>query len=234
MTTPDTNTPTSFVQRALLLECATLSDALDRCNSVGQCYKIAPCDGKFRMAGHAYTVLYRPAGFDEDGHVGDYIDDVAPGSVIVIDNRGRDDVGTWGNILTEMAHHRRMAGTVIDGINRDVALCRSLNYPIFSRGNWMRTGKGRIQLAGLQVPVQIGGVTVHPGDLVCGDADGVVVIPHSMQATVLEIAEDIAAEENAIRAGVRKGMRMDEARREHHYHHLQSPHYDEVAELKRD
>ena len=55
-----------------------------------------------------------------------------------------------------------------------------------------------------------------------------------MQATVLEIAEDIAAEENAIRAGVRKGMRMDEARREHHYHHLQSPHYDEVAELKRD
>lgn len=215
----------SFIERALRLDCAALSDALDRSGIAGQCYKIAPCDRKFRMAGHAYTVLYRPAGFDEDGNVGDFIDDVPPGSVITIDNRGREDVGTWGNILTEMAHHRKMAGTVIDGINRDVALCSELNYPIYSRGNWMRTGKGRIQLAGLQVPIQIGGVTVHPGDLLRGDADGVVVIPHSMQEQVLRYAEEITAKENAIRAGIRDGMRMDEARRQFSYHHLQSPKY---------
>lgn len=224
MTVPST-TP-SFIERALLLDCAALSDALDRSGIAGQCYKIAPCDRKFRMAGHAYTVLYRPAGFGDEGHVGDYIDDVPPGSVITIDNRGRDDVGTWGNILTEMAHHRKMAGTVIDGINRDVALCSDINYPIFSRGNWMRTGKGRIQLAGLQVPVQIGGVTVHPGDLLRGDADGVVVIPQSMQEQILTIAEEITAEENAIRSCIRNGMRMDEARLQYRYHHLQSPDYD--------
>lgn len=217
-----------YVARALRLDCAALSDALDRSGIAGQCYKIAPCDRKFRMAGHAYTVLYRPAGFDEEGFVGDFIDDVAPGSVIVIDNRGRDDVGTWGNILTEMAHHRKMAGTVIDGINRDVALCSELNYPIYSRGNWMRTGKGRIQLAGLQVPVQIGGVTVHPGDLLRGDADGVVVIPQSMQAQVLNYAEEITEQENAIRAGIRAGLRMDEARKQYKYHHLQSPGYDKA------
>lgn len=212
-----------FVERALRLDTAAISDALDRSGIVGQCYKIAPCDRKFRMAGHAYTVLYRPAGHDEEGYVGDFIDDVEPGSVIVIDNRGRDDVGTWGNILTEMAHRRKMAGTVIDGINRDVALCSELNYPIFSRGNWMRTGKGRIQVAGLQVPVQIGGVTVNPGDLLRGDADGVVVIPRSMREKVLDDAEQISARENAIRACLREGMRMDEARKMHHYHHLQSP-----------
>ncbi|WP_334187067.1 RraA family protein [Noviherbaspirillum sp.] len=222
----------SFVARALRLDCAAISDALDRSGIVGQCYKIAPCDRKFRMAGHAYTVLYRPAGHGDDGHVGDFIDDVAPGSVIVIDNRGRDDVGTWGNILTEMAHRRKMAGTVIDGINRDVALCSELNYPIFSKGNWMRTGKGRIQLAGLQVPVQIGGVTVHPGDLLRGDADGVVVIPQSMQEKILSDAEQITAEENAIREAIRGGARMDEARSRHHYHHLQSPDYTKVAETK--
>ena len=219
----------SFVARALKLDCAALSDALDRSGIVGQCYKIAPCDRQFRMAGHAYTVLYRPAGFNEDGHVGDYIDDVPPGSVIAIDNRGRDDVGTWGNILTEMAHYRKMAGTVIDGINRDVALCSELNYPIFSRGNWMRTGKGRIQLAGLQVPVQIGGVSVHPGDLLRGDADGVVVIPKSMQAQVLAQAEDITRQENAIRACIRGGLRMDDARAQHQYHVLQSPDYVQAA-----
>ena len=213
----------SYVERALRLDTAAISDALDRSGIAGQCYKIAPCDRKFRMAGHAYTVLYRPAGHDEEGYVGDFIDDVEPGSVIVIDNRGRDDVGTWGNILTEMAHRRKMAGTVIDGINRDVALCSELNYPIFSRGNWMRTGKGRIQIAGLQVPVQIGGVTVNPGDLLRGDADGVVVIPKHMQEKVLDDAEQISARENAIRACLRGGMRMDEARKMHHYHHLQSP-----------
>jgi 4-hydroxy-4-methyl-2-oxoglutarate aldolase len=217
-----------YVARALRLDCAALSDALDRSGIAGQCYQISPRDSKFRMAGHAYTVLYRPAGFDEEGFVGDFIDDVAPGSVIVIDNRGRDSMGTWGNILTEMAHYRKMAGTVIDGINRDVALCSELNYPIFSRGHWMRTGKGRIQLAGLQVPVQIGGVTVNPGDLLRGDADGVVVIPQSMQAQVLSYAEEITEQENAIRASIRAGLRMDEARKQYQYHHLQSPGYDKA------
>jgi 4-hydroxy-4-methyl-2-oxoglutarate aldolase len=222
MTTPIS---ASFIARALQLDCAALSDALDRSKIAGQCYKIAACDRKFRMAGHAYTVLYRPAGFNEDGNVGEFIDDVPSGSVIAIDNRGRDDATTWGNILTEMAHRRKMAGTVIDGINRDVSLCIELNYPIYSRGNWMRTGKGRIQLAGLQVPVQIGGITVHPGDLLRGDADGVVVIPQAMQEQVLRYAEEITALEASVRAGFRGGRRMDEARREVNYHLLQSPQY---------
>lgn len=229
MTAVDTSTEDAlYVERALQLDCAALSDALDRSGIAGQCYEITPRDPNFRMAGHAYTVLYRPAGHDEEGFVGDFIDDVAPGSVITIDNRGRDNMGTWGNILTEMAHHRKMAGTVIDGINRDVALCRELNYPIFSRGHWMRTGKGRIQIAGLQVPVQIGGVTVHPGDLMRGDADGVVVVPRAMRKQVLGFAEEITEQENAIRAGIRAGLRMDEARRIHQYHHLQSPGYDKI------
>lgn len=174
------------------------------------------------MVGYAYTVLYRPANFDEDGNVGEYIDDVPPGSVIAIDNRGRDEMTTWGNILTEMAHQRGIAGTVIDGINRDVSLCRQLNYPIFSSGYWMRTGKGRIQLAGLQVPIQIGGVNVMPGDLICGDPDGVVVIPNQMQEQVLAYAEEIVTKENMVRKSIREGMRMDEARKMQNYHLLQS------------
>jgi regulator of RNase E activity RraA len=227
-TSPTPAQAADYVARALRLDCAAISDALDRSGIAGQCYEISPRDPKFSMAGHAYTVLYRPAAYDEEGFVGDFIDDVAPGSVIVIDNRGRDSMGTWGNILTEMAHYRKMAGTVIDGINRDVALCRELNYPIFGKGHWMRTGKGRIQLAGLQVPVQIGGVNVNPGDLVRGDADGVVVVPQAMQEQVLAYAEEISAQENAIRAGIRAGLRMDEARKQYKYHHLQSPGYDKM------
>jgi len=226
----NTNSSAAFVARALALDCAALSDALDRSGIAGQCYQIQPCDRKFRMAGHAYTVLYRPACHGEEGHVGDYIDDVEPGSVVVIDNRGHDNMTTWGNILTEMAHQRKIAGTVIDGINRDVALCSEINYPIYSRGSWMRTGKGRIQLAGLQVPVQIGGVTVFPGDLLRGDADGVVVIPKALQEQVLGFAEEITRKENTVRAAIRSGMRMDEARRQNQYHALQSPDYTKAAD----
>jgi regulator of RNase E activity RraA len=219
------DTKDANVVRASKLDCAALSDALDRLSIVGQCYKIRPCDPSFRLAGRAYTVLYEPTTI-ETGNVGEYMDDVPPGRVVVIDNRGRDDMGTWGNILTELAFHRGAAGTVIDGNNRDVALCRELGYPIFSRDTWMRTGKGRIQLKALEVPVIIGGVVVHPGDIVRGDADGVVVLPKVRENELLDAAEHIARQERELRDAIRGGMRMDEARRKYRYHDLQSREYD--------
>lgn len=212
------------VVRASKLDCAALSDALDRLSIVGQCYKIRPCDPGFRMAGRAFTVLYE-AIQSTPGTVGEFIDDVPAGSVIVIDNQGKDDVGTWGNILTEAAHRRGMAGTVIDGNNRDVALCRALGYPIYSRNTWMRTGKGRIQLKALQVPVVIGNVTVHPGDIVVGDPDGVVVLPRAQEDAILAAAEQITTNEEQLREAIRQGMRLDQARVAFHYHDLQSPDY---------
>lgn len=218
------DTTDANVVRASKLDCAALSDALDRLSIVGQCHKIRPCDPDFRMAGRAFTVLYE-AVQSTPGTVGEFIDDAPAGSVIVIDNQGKDDVGTWGNILTEAAHRRGMAGTVIDGNNRDVALCRSLGYPIYSRNTWMRTGKGRIQLKALQVPVVIGNVTVHPGDIVVGDPDGVVVIPCAQEGAVLDAAEQITRNEEQLRDAIRQGMRMDQARQAFHYHDLQSPGY---------
>lgn len=216
--------PDANVARAAKLDCAALSDALDRLSIDGQCRRIRPCDPDFRMAGRAFTVLYEPVS-QTPGTVGEFIDDVPAGSVVVIDNQGRDDVGTWGNILTEAAHRRKMAGTVIDGNNRDVALCRELGYPIYSRHTWMRTGKGRIQLKALQVPVRIGEVTVHPGDIVVGDPDGVVVLPRGRENEILDAAEQITHNEERLRDAIRSGMRMDEARRRFHYHDLQSPGY---------
>ena len=212
----------SHAARAAKLSTATLSDALDKLGIQGQCHKIMPCDPKFRLTGRAYTVLYGPAS-TPPGTVGDYIDDVKPGDAVVIANGGREDVSTWGNLLTMFSHRHGIAGTVIDGICRDVALCRDLGYPIFSRGNWMRTGKSRIQVEGLNVPVNIGGARVKPGDLICGDADGVVVIPHEHQHRVLEIAESIQKVEDAIRECIREGMRLDEARKRYSYHQLQDP-----------
>lgn len=209
------------VERSSELDTATISDALDRFGIVGQCYEIKPRDPKFRMAGRAYTLLCGPAAVPP-GTVGDYIDDVAPGMVVVIDNGGRLNATIWGDILTETAHAKGVAGTVIDGLCRDVALCLELNYPVFTRDHWMRTGKDRVQVEATNVPVTIGEARVQPGDILRGDADGVVVIPREHEDKVLAAAEAIQEAENAIRKAVRGGMRLDEARKQFKYHTLQT------------
>ncbi|GLR66974.1 diguanylate cyclase [Acidocella aquatica] len=209
------------VERASKLDTATLSDALDKLRINGQAYKIKGRDPKFRLAGRAYTLSYGPAA-NPPGTVGDYIDDVPPGSVLVLDNDGREDVTVWGDILTEIAHRRSLGGTVINGICRDVSLCMVLGYPVFSKDSWMRTGKDRVQLNAVNVPVNLGNVRVEPGDLLRGDADGVVVIPRTCEQQVLDIAESIERAETAIREAVRGGMRLDEARAQFRYHQLQT------------
>jgi regulator of RNase E activity RraA len=209
------------VARARALDTATLSDALDRLGIVGQCYRISGRDPSFEMAGRAFTMLCGPAS-NPPGTVGDYIDDVPAGQVVVIDNGGRDDATIWGDILTEIAHRRGIAGTVIDGISRDVKLCRKLGYPVFSKGHWMRTGKDRVQVERMDCTVNIGGARVQPGDILRGDPDGVVVVPKEHEDAVLAAAEEIGVAEESIREACRGGARLDEARRQFKYHTLQT------------
>ena len=213
------------LERAAVLETATLSDALDRLGIFGQCYQISGRDPNFGFAGRAFTILCGPAGAPP-GTVGDYIDDVPAGRVVAIDNGGREDATIWGGILTEVAHRRGIAGTVIDGISRDVSLCRKLGYPVFSRGNWMRTGKDRVQVEELGVAINIGGARVANGDLMRGDADGVVVIPRHREDEILAIAAEIQKAENQIREACRAGERLDVARKSFKYHQLQTPKSD--------
>jgi 4-hydroxy-4-methyl-2-oxoglutarate aldolase len=209
------------VERASKLDTSTISDALDRLGIPGQCLNIKPRDPRFRTTGRAFTMLYRPVG-KPAGTVGEFIDDVAPGSVIAIDNGGRENATVWGDILTEIAHRRGIAGTVIDGACRDTALCLELGYPVFSKSYSMRTGKDRVQLDATQIAVNIGDARVAAGDILRGDADGVVVIPQAHESDVLATAEGVAAAEDAIRKSVREGLRLDEARKRFGYHQLQT------------
>src|SRR5499426_1985808 len=209
------------VQRASKLDTTALSDALDRLGIPGQCLGIKPLDPRFRLAGRAFTILYGPASVPP-GTVGDFIDDVPKGSVIVIDNGGRENATVWGDILTMVAHRRGIAGTVIDGACRDTHLSRELGYPIFSRSYSMRTGKDRVQVEAVNSAVNIGDARVAPGDLLRGDADGVVVLPHAHEEAILAAAEEIDAIEQQIRAAVSEGKTLAEARRQLGYHRLQT------------
>lgn len=210
------------VERARKLDCATLSDAMDKLGIAGVCRGIKPRDQKVGMAGRAFTILYGPVDAAAPGTVGDYIDDLEPGTVIVLDNGGREDCTVWGDILTLVASQKGLAGTVIDGPCRDVHLCLSLGYPVFSRSYSMRTGKDRVQVDATQVPVNIGDARVCPGDLVRGDSDGVVVLPRAREDEILDVAEKIEAAEEKIRDAVRAGKSLRQARIELGYHTLQS------------
>jgi 4-hydroxy-4-methyl-2-oxoglutarate aldolase len=209
------------ILRASKLDTTSLSDALDRLGIAGQCLGIKPLDHRFRMTGRAFTILYGPAA-KPPGTVGDYIDDLAPDTVVVLDNGGREDATVWGDILTTVAHAKGVAGTVIDGACRDTHLSLSLGYPIFSRSYSMRTGKDRVQVEATNCTVNIGDARVEAGDILRGDADGVIVIPKAHENEVLRIAEEIDEVEGKILRAVNGGLRLVDARKQYGYHQLQT------------
>jgi 4-hydroxy-4-methyl-2-oxoglutarate aldolase len=208
------------VERASKIDTATLSDALDKLGIASQCLNIKPLQHTFRLTGRAFTLLYGPVA-GSGGTVGDYIDDVPVGAVVVIDNQGKENATVWGDILTMCSDRRGIGGTVIDGACRDTALALELNYPIFSRSYSMRTGKDRVQLNSVNVPVTIGGAPVAAGNIMRGDSDGVISIPKANESVVLDLAENIQQAEERIRQSVLNGQRLDEARRQQGYHLLQ-------------
>jgi regulator of RNase E activity RraA len=123
--------------------------------------------------------------------------------------------------MTQYAGLRKIGATVIDGVCRDVAKALGDGYPLFSRGRFMRTGKDRVEVAEVGGPVTVAGVQVRAGDLVVGDADGVVVVAAEIEGEVLAICESIAERESRILADVLAGMSLAEARGAHGYHLLQ-------------
>ncbi|WP_370935030.1 RraA family protein [Amycolatopsis sp. cg13] len=210
----------SLLDRFARLGTATVSDALDKLKRPGSLLGLAPLADGQRMVGRAFTVRYVSAQVPA-GTVGDFIDQVEPGQVIVLDNDGRLDCTVWGDILTAVAHQRGISGTVIEGVCRDTHRALSIGYPIYSRGRFMRTGKDRVEVAEERGPVTIGGVTVRHGDILLGDSDGVVAIPRDCEDDVLEVAEMIQAREEAILAAALGGATIAEARAKYGYHDLQ-------------
>lgn len=210
-----------IVQALSKFSTSAISDALDRLGIAGQAAGIYPIDRRFRLSGRASTVLYQPIDV-AGGTVGDYVDDIPPGNVIVLDNSGRLDATVWGDILTFVAQRRGIGGTVINGICRDTGRALELGYPLFSKGHWMRTGKDRVKVVGQDVPVVLGGVRVRPGDVLVGDGDGVVVVPAEREDAVLGAATEIEQAEEAIRKDAADGIRLREARERLGYFTLQT------------
>ena len=203
------------------LDTPGVSDALDKLGLPGQCLGVAPLDNYRKViVGPAFTVQYVSASVPP-GTVGDFIEDVLPGDVVVIDNGGRTDCTVWGDIMTQYAGSRQIAATVIDGVCRDVNKALGDGYPVFSKGRFMRTGKDRVQVQSVNQPVSVGTARVCARDIVVADANGVVIVPRARAAEVAACARQIESVEADIRALIAQGKTLKEARTALGYHSLQ-------------
>lgn len=188
----------------------------------GQAFGIAPLANYSQVVvGPAFTVQYVSAS-TPPGTVGDFIDEVAPGDVVVIANEGRTDCTVWGDIMTQYALARGIAGTVIDGVCRDVNKALGEGYPLFSKGRFMRTGKDRVEVVAVNQPVSVGHARVCARDIVVADANGVVIVPRERAQEVAETARRIEHVETQIREQIAAGKSLKDARAALGYHSLQS------------
>jgi regulator of RNase E activity RraA len=181
---------------------ASLSDAIDALLGRTGCMGggMRPIVGGV-MVGRAATALLKPAAREvatREASLRDsvgMIDESLPGEVGIIVLEDGIGVAGLGGLMAVAAKSRGMAGIVCDGAVRDIAELHDVGLPVFARGVSPAASVGRHISVGRQVPVVCAGVLVHPGDIVVGDADGVVVIPQEHADAVARFALDIDARE---------------------------------------
>ena len=179
---------------------ASVADAVDKvCGHRGYMNStIKPRINDKRICGPAATVLEAASDeFVPPQHALDLIDEAPRGSVIVISiESGESDVAVWGGLMTAGAVANGHVGAVLDGGIRDLTeIRRDYGFPVYARDVSPGTTLGRYRTVASQVPVRVGGIMVHPGDIVVGDVDGVVVVPHAQAAEVLAMAREIDSRE---------------------------------------
>lgn len=190
-----------LIDAARKFEAATLHEAAGKIGVLPRAIK--PLSPGFRVCGPAVTV-HSPGGDNLWLHRAIYAAEA--GDVLVIHVSDKYDHGYWGEIMSTAAQVRGLGGLVIDGCVRDVALLREMTFPVFARGLCIRgTGKDFGARGWVNFPTLIDGVTVHAGDLVFGDEDGVVVIPQQSAQQVMDAAARRVAQEREIIERIKAG-----------------------------
>lgn len=180
---------------------ATVHEAADRRGALPS--EIKPVDDKIRLCGPAFTVLC-PAGDNLWLHKA--IVAAKPGDIIVADVGNFYEAGYWGEIMTHAALNRGLGGLVINGCVRDKELLVELPLPVFSRGLCIQgTKKDKAARGALSCPIRVGNEIIYPGDIIVGDADGVVILEPDKAARVLEAAKEREKKEERIIQDLKTG-----------------------------
>ena len=133
------------------------------------------------------------------------LDQLQPGEVYVASG-GDMRCAYWGEILTATARTRGAVGAVINGFHRDTPQMLEQNWPVFSRGRFAQDSSVRTKVVDFRCPLEVGGVWIEPGDLVFGDQDGVVIVPHKLEKETISAALEKARGEKLVRKEIEAGM----------------------------
>jgi 4-hydroxy-4-methyl-2-oxoglutarate aldolase len=155
-----------------------ISDAMDGLYNLDS--SIKPLKEEYKFAGRALTVK---TAVGDNLAVQKAIREAKEGDVIIIDAKGDQYRAMAGDFVVGMAQTMGVGAIVVDGVIRDLLAIKALNFPVFSKGTTV-AASGKAGVGEINVPISCGGQSVNPGDIIVGDADGVVVIPQYIQEEV--------------------------------------------------
>jgi 4-hydroxy-4-methyl-2-oxoglutarate aldolase len=199
---------------------AVVCDALDSLGFLNQSPRIAlpPQTVDAVLVGRCQTTLWTDmAHEDPDPYALELqaVDACQPDDVMIAAAHGSTRSGVWGELLSTAARNSGCVGVIVDGAVRDVRQMRTMNFPVFARGTCIYDSLNRQRVIDCNVPVDIGGVTFTPGDLVIADVDGIVVVPQSVEKEAIQNAWEKVNAENITRDAIRGGMKATEAYRKY-------------------
>lgn len=175
--------------------------------------EIRPLEDHMKLAGKAMTVLMIDV-FEEQkkpfGLLTEALDQLEKNEIYIATG-GTKRCAYWGELLTATARVRGAVGAVVNGWHRDTPQVLSQNWPVFSTGCYAQDSSVRTQVVDFRCTIEIGQVTIHDGDLIFGDIDGVLVIPKEVAEEVLIKALEKAAGEKKVRKAIEEGMSATEA-----------------------
>jgi 4-hydroxy-4-methyl-2-oxoglutarate aldolase len=205
------STLAALLARLGALDSCACSDAMDQLGLPGVAPGLRALTVARRVSGPVITVTLGPAAAATAAgaaarHLGTAaIEAAAPGDVIVVAAGGRVDAAGWGGVLSLAATMRGVSAVIVDGACRDVDESAVLGLPVYALAAVPATARGRQAEVGWNLPADIAGVRVSPGDLVVADGSGVVFIPAGRAAEVVAAGEHIAAREAAMADRLRAG-----------------------------
>ena len=178
---------------------ATLHEALGKMGNLPSVIK--PIGPGMKVCGPAYTVQTIPR---DNKILHRAYANAQPGDVLVVSCSGYYEAGYWGDLMSLGAKTKGIAGLVIDACVRDADDIEAIGFPVFSRGLCI-LGTSSIEGGTLNEPIIIGEVLIHPGDIIVGDRDGVVVVPKDRIGEIIEKATAREAREEGVREQLRQG-----------------------------
>jgi len=190
------------VAAARKFQASILADVAGRRGTLGG--RIQPLSKGMKVAGPAFTVEVRPG---DNLMIHAAISLAKPGDILVVDGKGDRTCALMGSIMMNACKKLGLAGVILDAALRDVEEIRELGFPVYSVGT-NPNGPTKFVPGRINHPISCGGITVHPGDLIVGDADGVVVVEREKAESLLEPAAKKVADERARIADIVAGKNL--------------------------